>query len=210
MKRNKQMLIGMGIVFPFLCGSAVAQNRVKAGTQPPPANSISLIEPIFFPDSLTELVKLSTFIVTGICEGELPGRFYVKDDPVSSIVTDRLLRVTEVWKGNITPQSQIVIQEPGGTVVINDKRITNTVMHLNPLEPGNRYLLFLLPEIRGQNDSYDGRRFNIVGVWAGSFHLVNGKVKLSDRVQPGLRKLEEQTEAEVLALLKKELSPELQ
>ncbi len=96
----------------------------------------------------------------------------------------------------------------GGTVTNGDRNTTEGIMHLNALEPGNRYLLFLQPRTGVENDAYDGRRFSIVGVWAGSFHLVNGKIKLSDRVQPGLRKLEGQTEAEVLALLKKEIAPE--
>ncbi len=111
MRRNKQMLDWSWnyISIPMRIGSCREPGESWHPTLN--QNSVTLVDPSNIPDSLAELVKLSPVILTGTCEGELPGRFSIKDNSTSGIVTDRLLRVAVVWKGSIAIQSQIGIRK---------------------------------------------------------------------------------------------------
>jgi hypothetical protein len=71
-------------------------------------------------------------------------------------------------------------------------------MGLRPIEYKQKYLLFLRPILEREGDRYDGKRYWITGIWAGSFHLINGRVRLSENAEPAIRALDGLMETEVL------------
>jgi len=187
-----------GVIVCGLVNIAVAQNRRRAGMDGLTRNGTSIVDPIHVPNSLAQLLALSPVVIVGTCEGELPSRFLVKGNPESDVVTDRMVRVNEVLKGNLSPNAQIAVQELGGSL-----------LYLKPIKSQQRYLLFLRPVSEMADDRFDGRRFWVTGIWAGSFHLVNGRVRLSEGVQPDLRGLDGLTEGEVLTRTRSAVQAEI-
>jgi hypothetical protein len=152
------------------------------------------------------LVALSPVIVIATCDAELPGRLFVKSNPASDVVTDRVVVVSRVLKGTLGAQDRIAIEELGGTLGAGSEIVRHiSVRDLVPLEVGKRYLLFLRPSSQLVNDEFDGRRFTITGVWAGSFRLVGGKVEVSKAAEPGLREMDNLPESDVLERVAKEV-----
>ena len=188
------------IVTSQLLNTLAAQNRHQGDPGTPTGKRRSILTPIHTPTSLAELARLSPLIVVATCEGELPSRLLVKGDARSDVVTDRIVRVETVLKGNLPLKAELVIRELGGFVsgLESATGVTQTVMGLRPIEYRQKYLLFLRPITEHEGDRFDGRRYWITGVWAGSFHLVNGRVRLSENAEPAIRALDGLAESELL------------
>jgi hypothetical protein len=200
-----------GVIVCGLGGTAIAQNRRQPGMEVRTRNIRSIVDPTHVPTSLAQLVALSPVVVIATCEGELPSRFLVKDNPESDVVTERIVRVNEVLKGKLSPKAEIVVRELGGAMPMFDgtRSVKQVISHLKPIESQQRYLLFLRPISEVEDDRFDGRRFWVTGIWAGSFQLVNGRVRLSEGVEPGLRGLDGLTEGEVLARARNAVQAEI-
>jgi hypothetical protein len=115
-------------------------------------------------------------------------------------VTDRIVRADQVLRGTIPVQKQIAVEELGGTLTKANGTVKRVVVvHQNPIQEANRYVLFLSPSQQPVGDQFDGNRYVITGVWAGSFQLANGHVRLSDGDGRALRALGGMSEAELLS-----------
>jgi len=193
------ILVSVGIIWQLVGSMVMAQNRSMGEEAIRPFSSrTTTITQRHLPESLSELLASSPDVIVATCEGELPARLSVRDDPRSDLVTDRLLRVDRVLKGKIAPKKQIVVQELGG-IMHDGQRVTKQVINgQNPIQVRSKYLLFLRPLPDVTHDRFDGNRYSITAIWAGSFHLINGRIRLSDAVGQGLRELEALTEVEVL------------
>jgi len=200
MNSRMRAMVGIASVFELL---ANAQNRRRPGVdQPSPSRNIrAAVTPIDVPSSLAELVALSPVVIVGACQGEFPSRFFVKGDPRTDVVTDRIVRVDRVLKGTVLTNTQIAIQELGGSLSLYDgvHSINQAIIHQRPLQQQRRYLLFLRPAGQVVNDAFDGHRFSVTGIWAGSFELTNGGATISDGAEAGIRQLGGLSEAELLA-----------
>jgi hypothetical protein len=89
------------------------------------------------------------------------------------VYTDHVFRISEVLKLTdgvaLEPGSEILVTRPGGTVVIDGKRVQASDPNFPPFQPGRRYLLYLryLPT----SDSYKaGPEY--------SFALIHGRARV--------------------------------
>jgi hypothetical protein len=203
---NKYFIFSLFVLAATDTKSTFAQNRIKQGGEINPGG-ISIITPIHSPQSLRELIELSKLVVLANCESEAPSRFIVKTDPTSDIVTDRILRITETLKGTAPSDGRIAVQELGGALISRKgQRSKQIIKGQLPIRPGAEYLLFLRPRTESVGDEFDSRRYSIVGVWAGSFQLVSGRVRISREANLGLREYDNALQGELLAAVRQELS----
>jgi hypothetical protein len=183
-----------------------AQNRVTQGEKVN-RGGISIITPMHSPQSLRELLELSKLVVLATCESEAPSRFLVKTDVTSDIVTDRIMRIKETLQGTAPSGGRIAVQELGGQLNTKDGSNAKQIIHGQlPIRQGETYLLFLRPRSESVGDEFDSRRYSITGVWAGSFHLANGRVQISKEVQLGLRQHDNSLQDDLLNQVRLEIS----
>jgi hypothetical protein len=203
----RAILYSVVICQSIVIAAAGAQSRRVADT-PRSGTLTSIVDPTNVPETLPELITLSPVVIVATCQGESPSRFFVKGDLRSDLVTDRIVRVDEVLKGSVAPASVIAIEELGGSVSKYDgvHSLKQEIVHQRPLQPHHRYLLFLRPASQTVGDSFDGRRFSIIGIWTGSFDLVSGQVSISDAAGSGLRQMNGMTEVGVLRLVRNAVS----
>ena len=95
------------------------------------------VDPPFVP-TLEQLFAISDYVVTVEAVKTLPSRFR-KTGAGKDAVTDVVVVVDQVIKGNLKPKEQIQVVQPGGTI----RCTTYEVPGARYLQPGSRYLLFL-------------------------------------------------------------------
>jgi hypothetical protein len=187
----RAFILSAGIILqPTLSATALAQNRRRAGEELANQTFRSIVTPIDVPDSLPKLIELSTVIILGTGVTEMPARRFVAGNSESDVVTDRVVRVDQVLKGQLKAQKQVAVEELGGSLTEGNRSVTIVVVHQNPIREGGRYLLFLRPTPQPVGDQFEGNRYVVTGIWAGSFQLVNGQVRISDGDQPALRAMD--------------------
>lgn len=87
----------------------------------------------------------------------------------SFVFTDYGITIEQVLKHNestlIAPQSEITITRPGGTVLLDSKKVRAIDESFRPLKPGQRYLLFLqfLPTTGTYRSIETGESFEVRG-----------------------------------------------
>src|SRR4051812_31001759 len=91
----------------LLCGVAESQTNKTPETTAGDRTITSIITPKHSPRSLPEMIAQSVVIVAGTCEQELPARFFVPGNQKADVVTDRIVRVTAVLKGNVEVDTRI-------------------------------------------------------------------------------------------------------
>ena len=205
---GKATFIARGLPFAVLAAAFVfGQNRPGPDSAAGPRGGVSIVTPTDAPVSLRALVALSPVVVVGTCEKELPGRFIVASDPTSDLVTDRVVRIDRVLRGTLAEGARIAVQELGGTLRREGKEpIRQEIVDQRPLRAGQRYLLLLRPRAVLDHDEFDGRRLTITGIWAGSFLLEAGVVRVARAAEPGLRGFDGQSEGDVLARAREEIA----
>jgi len=93
-----------------------------------------------FVSTLDALFEISDYVVTGKAEGTKPGRMYkAANGEVEYAVTDMVVKVDEVLKGDLLPNAKVTVAQWGGTVGLT----TYEYKGVRHLQPGKRYLLFL-------------------------------------------------------------------
>ena len=153
-------VVGVAILSQLLGHAAIAQDRNTPGA-PDKLNreSTGIATPKDAPGSLAEFVVLSPVVIVATVERELPSRFFVNGNSKSDVVTDRIVRVNSVLKGNVAVGAQIAIEELGGSLSRYDgvHSIKQVIVHQKPLQQQHRYLLFLQPGSQIVNDGFDGQ-----------------------------------------------------
>ncbi len=124
------------------------------------------------------------------------------------MVTDRIVRVTAVLKGDVQVGTRIAVEQLGGTMPLEDgiHTVKKMIVHQVPLQPKSSYVLFLRLESQTVNDVFDGKRYVVTGEWAGVFAVVNGLISVSEGAEPVVRQLTGLSETDVVALIKRSAS----
>lgn len=206
MKINKYLISTVLFLSATNTNRIFAQNRAKQGGDVN-RGGLSILTPVHSPQTFRELLKLSKLVVLATYESEAPSRFLVKNDSTSDIVTDRILRVTETLQGKAPAGGRIAVQELGGILIPKDGlSIKQIIKGQLPIRPGGTYLLFLRPRSESVGDEFDSRRYSITGVWAGSFQLTNGRVRISEEASLGLRQHDNSQQKDLLTQARLEIS----
>lgn len=95
------------------------------------------VDPPFVP-TVEQLFAASDYVVTVKAIKTLPSRFR-ETVAGRDAVTDVVVEVDQVIRGNLKPKEQIQVVQPGGTI----RCTTYEVPGARYLQPGVRYLLFL-------------------------------------------------------------------
>lgn len=178
------MLRRILIVLLFVPAAVFGQNAQRTAMSPDePCNTTVLVRSTGSPSDLIDLIRHSNVILDGTVQSLLP----TVEVPGSLIPeTDAIVTVTTVFSGSIANNSaRVVIAQPGGEL----DNCRGTVDHDSLVAPGERYILFLLPDTHTSVPSSTGLpRYVVVGIWAGKFRVTNGVVNVSQYTPPGWRR----------------------
>lgn len=132
------------------------------------------VEPTIEPWSLLQMIQVAPLIVDATVLNRLPTINTSSDPDHPVLQTHSVLAVSKVLAGKIPSSSAtIVIEENGGRFGNWDVEVKGDPL----VSPGERYILFLMPEIRKTIPDTTGLpRYGVLGAWAGKIKVTGGKV----------------------------------
>jgi hypothetical protein len=138
----------------------------------------TLVEPLFVPASLEELVKYADVVIDGSVETVLSPRVRRADKP-ASLETDVVISIDEIVKGTAAWKSlkKAIVSQPGGKL----GNLEVVTPQITRLQEGVRYILFLNSDTRFILPDYNGLpHFVITGIWTGQFDGTGGTIHVSN------------------------------
>jgi len=168
------------------------------GSSPPPPVPCCLIVDVMpVPQSLKQLVDMSSLIVEGVVEKVMPSR---RGAGQTWIEIDSVIRIAQTWKGS-AGGSTIVLSQMGG----RDGGAADQPTQYSIVQPGERYILFLSLDDRRALPSVAGlKRYDVTAAWAGLLFVgADGLIHTDSKYNDPLRKkYEGKAKAEMINLLK--------
>jgi len=168
------------------------------GSSPPPPVPCCLIVDVMpVPQSLKQLVDMSSLIVEGVVEKVIPSR---RGAGQTWIEIDSVIRIAQTWKGS-AGGSTIVLSQMGG----RDGGAADQPTQYSIVQPGERYILFLSLDDRRALPSVAGlKRYDVTAAWAGLLFVgADGLIHTDSKYNDPLRKkYEGKAKAEMINLLK--------
>jgi hypothetical protein len=149
------------------------------------------------PQSLKQLVDMSSLIVEGVVEKVMPSR---RGAGQTWIETDSVIDIAQTFKG-ATNGSAIVIAQMGG----RDGGAADQPTQYSLVQAGERYIFFLSPDDRKALPSVSGlKRYDVTAAWSGLLFVgADGLIHTDPKYNDPLRKkYEGKTKAEMIDLLK--------
>ena len=146
------------------------------------------------PQSLKQLTDMSSLIIEGVVSNVMPPRGEGHEE------TDSVINIVQTFKGS-AGASAIVIAQSGG-------KGTDIVQYAL-VQPGERYILFLLPDDRKALPSVAGlKRYDVTAAWAGLLFVgTDGLIHTDPKYHDPLRKkYEGKSKAEMIDLLQKAIT----
>jgi hypothetical protein len=146
------------------------------------------------PQSLKQLTDMSSLIIEGVVSKVMPERGDGREE------TDSVINIVQTFKGS-AGGSAIVIAQSGGK--------GTDIVQYSLVEPGERYILFLLPDDRKALPSVAGlKRYDVTAAWAGLLFvgadgLIHTDAKYND---PLRKKYEGKSKVEMIDLLQKAIT----
>jgi hypothetical protein len=147
------------------------------------------------PQSLRQLVDMTSLIVEGVVEKVMPSR---RGAGQTWMETDSVVGIAQTFKGS-TGGSRIVIAQMGGQVG-GDQPTQYSIVH-----PDERYILCLKEDNRTTLPSVAGlKRYGVTAAWAGLLFVgTDGLIHTDPKYHDPLRKkYEGKSKAEMIDLLK--------
>jgi hypothetical protein len=191
-----------------------ASLRLVAQSQTPPPNPYSWAPPavprgvgqltvtvIPVPQSLKQLVDMSSLIVEGVIQKVMPARGSAQ----TWIETDSVIDVVRTLKGS-AGSSTIVISQAGGTV----GDATSQPTQYSLVQAGERYILCLKEDNRTTVPSVAAsKRYGIVAAWSGLLFVgTDGLIHTDQKYTDSLRKaFEGKSKASMIDLINNAMVP---
>ncbi len=161
----------------------------QTGAQRPAAinggHEVVMVEPVFSPWTLLQMVRASDLIVDGTVSSLLPVINTSKETDRPMFETHSVVAVGEVLKGAIPNGSaNILMAQIGGQVGNHSVSVDGGPL----VVPGERYVLFLDADVRKELPNTSGMpRYAVVGVWSGKAKVTNGLVAFPPSASPALK-----------------------
>lgn len=142
------------------------------------------VTPTAAPTSLLQLIRMSTLVVDGTVSSSLPviNTSQTPDEP--RLETHSVVTVTAILSGAVPKSAgNILLAQVGGQLGKWDITVAGDPLVL----PGERYILFLVPDERKELANTSGMpRCAATGVWSGKIKVKNGKVAFAAPSDPQL------------------------
>ena len=199
----KTHCIGIALIAASLNLSAQSQTPQPGARSaaPPPVPCCLIVDVLPVPQSLKQLVDMSSLIVEGVVEKVMPSR---RGAGQTWIETDSVIRIAQSLKGS-TGGSTIVIAQMGG----RDGGAADQPTQYSLVQAGERYILFLSPDDRKALPSVAGlKRYGVTAAWSGLLFVgADGLIHTESKYHDPLRKkYEGKSKAEMIDLLKDAMS----
>ena len=178
----------------YRIGIALIIAVLNLGAQSPPVPHGLIVDVMPVPQSLKQLVDMSSLIVEGVVEKGMPTRQAGK----TWVETDAIIGVAQTFKGS-AGDSSIVIAQMGGRVG-EDQPIQYSIV-----QSGERYILCLKEDNRTTLPSVAGlKRYGVTAAWAGLLFVgADGRIHTDPKYHDPLRKtFEGKSKVEMIGLLK--------
>jgi hypothetical protein len=198
---------GIGIALFAVSLNLTAQSQsAKSGLPyypPGPPHGVGqlIVDVMPVPQSLNQLVDMSSLIVEGVIEKVMPGR----GSGQTWIETDSVVNIIQTLKGS-AGSSTIVISQMGGRV--GDAASQPTQYSL--VQSGERYILCLKEDDRTTLPSVAGlKRYGVTAAWAGLLFVgTDGLIHTDPKYHDPLRKrFEGKTRASMIDLINNAMVP---
>jgi hypothetical protein len=201
----KTHCIGLALIAASLNLGAQSENS-KAGSRsasspPVPPGAGFIVDVLPVPQSLKQLVDMSSLIVETVVEKVMPSR---RGAAQTWLETDSVIRIAQTLKGS-AGSSTIVIAQMGG----RDGGAADQPTQYSLVQPGERYILCLKEDDRTTLPSVAGlKRYDVTAPWAGLlFAGADGLIHTDAQYPDPLRKKYEcKSKAEMIDLLKDAMS----
>lgn len=136
------------------------------------------VTPTVSPTSLLQLIRASSLIVDGTVSSVLPA-INTRQDPNAAprLETHSMIAVNAILSGAVPNSSaNILVAQIGGHMGSWDISVAGDALLL----PGERYILFLVPDMRQELPNTSGiPRFAVTGVWAGKVKVSGGNASFA-------------------------------
>ena len=154
------------------------------------------------PQSLKQLVDMSSLIVEGIVEKVMPSR---RGAGQTWIETDSVIRIAQTLKGSAGDSAIVIAQMGGRTGGAADQPTQYSLV-----QPGERYILCLGEDNRTTLPSVEGlKRYGITAAWAGMLFVgADGLIHTDAQYHDPLRKkYEGKSKASMIDLINNAMVP---
>ncbi len=158
------------------------------------------VAPTASPTTLVQLVRASIVIVDGTVSSLLPAINTSQNADALRLETHSIIAVNAVLSGSVLNNSaNILMAQIGGQTGSRSLSVAGDPMVLQ----GERYILFLVPDVRRELPNTSGMpRYAVTGVWSGKAKIVNGGVVFADSASAELRAYNGQSVDSFLQTLK--------
>lgn len=187
-------LLGMSAATAFAQTSA---QRTIPGTG---GAEVLLVDPVASPRTLLQLIRASSVIVDGTVSGLLTVINTREGPGAPRLETHSIVAVNAVLYGRVPNGSaNLLMAQIGGR--LGDRSVS---AEGDPLVlPGERYVLFLVPDARRELPNRTGMpRYAVTGVWSGKAKIVDGRVVFAAAASPELKTYDGQRVNAFLGILK--------
>jgi hypothetical protein len=161
----------------------LAQTSAQRPLFPNSGTAVIQVTPTVSPTSLLHLIRASSLIVDGTVNSLLPVIDTRHDpDAAPNLETHAVVAVNAVLSGAVPNSSaNILIAQSGGQMGNWNFSVAGDPL----VSPGERYILFLIPDVRPELPNTSGMpRFAVTGVWTGKAKVTNGKVSFAAAAGP--------------------------
>jgi hypothetical protein len=162
---------------------SLAQNSALI-SPPEGGNLTAKLTPAANPASLFELIRRSNIIVEGTIVSTLPVINTAKQQAIPSLETHSMVAIDAVLAGVVPNHSaNILLTQVGGHLDKWDITVPDDPLVI----PGERYILFLVPDDRKALPNVSGiPRYAVIGIWSGKIKIVDDKVAFGGPSYPTL------------------------
>lgn len=163
-----------------------AQQNGHRRKYPRSGDTVVELMPVSEPNSLEQLIRMSTLIVDGTVVSTLPPISTTHHPTEPAVETHSIVSVRTVLKGAAPGNApKILPAQFGGRA-----GYWNVTAAGDPLIAANeRYIFFLMDDTRKEVPNVSGLpRYGAVGVWSGKVKVVEGKIVFRRRAYAGLHK----------------------
>jgi hypothetical protein len=187
----------------YCLGIALIAVSVSLGAQsqtPPPVPHGMIVDVMPVPQSLKQLVDMSSLIVEGVVEKVMPAR---RGAGQTWVETDSVIGIGQTFKGS-AGGSTIVIAQMGGRAG-EDQPVQYSIVQL-----GERYILCLKEDNRTTTPSVAGlKRYGVTAAWAGLLFVgADGLIHTDPKYHDPLRKtFEGKSQASMIDVINNAILP---